>query len=43
MVGEESQGWDAECQSRYFFFDNWNIPNEFEKDCSSGLPQTDTR
>ena len=31
---------DAECQSRYFFFDNWNIPNEFEKTVPQVFPQT---
>lgn len=31
---------DPEYQARYFFFDNWNIPNEFEKTVPQVFPQT---
>ena len=31
---------DPEYQSRYFFYDNWDIPNEFEKTCPQVFPQT---
>jgi len=31
---------EKEYQDRYFFFDNWNIPNEFEKTVPQVFPQT---
>lgn len=31
---------EKEFQDRYFFFDNWNIPNEFEKTVPQVFPQT---
>lgn len=31
---------DPEYQSRYFFYDNWDIPNEFEKTVPQVFPQT---
>ena len=31
---------DPEYQARYFFFDNWNIPNEFEKTVPQVFPTT---
>ncbi|MBR3570916.1 MAG: amylosucrase [Oscillibacter sp.] len=31
---------DPEYQRRYFFFDNWDIPNEFEKTMPQVFPQT---
>ncbi|MBO6215969.1 MAG: amylosucrase, partial [Lachnospiraceae bacterium] len=31
---------EREYQNRYFFFDNWNIPNEFEKTVPQVFPQT---
>ncbi len=29
-----------EYQDRYFFFDNWEIPNQFERTCPQVFPQT---
>ncbi len=31
---------DPEYQKRYFFYDNWDIPNEFEKTMPQVFPQT---
>lgn len=31
---------EKEYQDRYFFYDNWDIPNEFEKTCPQVFPQT---
>ena len=31
---------DPEAQSRYFFYDNWDIPNEFEKTTPQVFPTT---
>ena len=31
---------DPEYQKRYFFYDNWDIPNEFEKTVPQVFPQT---
>ncbi len=31
---------DAEAQSRYFFFDNWDIPNKYEKTVPEVFPTT---
>ncbi len=31
---------DPEYQARYFFYDNWDIPNEFEKTVPQVFPQT---
>ena len=31
---------DPEYQSRYFFYDNWDIPNEFERTVPQVFPQT---
>ena len=31
---------DPEYQDRYFFYDNWDIPNEFEKTVPQVFPQT---
>ena len=31
---------EKECQDRYFFFDNWTIPNEFEKTVPQVFPTT---
>ena len=31
---------DLEAQSRYFFYDNWDIPNEFEKTTPQVFPTT---
>ncbi len=31
---------DAEAQSRYFFYDNWDIPSEFEKTVPQVFPTT---
>ena len=31
---------DVEAQNRFFFFDNWNIPNEFEKTVPQVFPTT---
>ena len=31
---------DAQAQSRYFFYDNWDIPNEFEKTTPQVFPTT---
>lgn len=31
---------EKEYQDRYFFFDNWDIPNEYEKTCPQVFPQT---
>lgn len=31
---------EKEYQNRYFFFDNWDIPNEYEKTCPQVFPQT---
>ena len=31
---------EKECRDRYFFFDNWNIPNDFEKTVPQVFPQT---
>ena len=31
---------DIECQNRYFFYDDWTIPNEFEKTVPQVFPQT---
>ena len=31
---------DREYQKRYFFYDNWDIPNEFEKTVPQVFPQT---
>ncbi len=31
---------DPECQARYFFFDNWDIPKEYEKTVPQVFPTT---
>ncbi len=31
---------DPEAQARYFFYDNWDIPNEYEKTVPEVFPQT---
>lgn len=31
---------DVECQNRYFFYDNWDIPNKFEETVPQVFPQT---
>ncbi|MBR2675991.1 MAG: amylosucrase [Solobacterium sp.] len=31
---------DIECQNRYFFYDDWTIPNEFEKTVPQVFPTT---
>lgn len=31
---------EKEYQDRYFFYNNWDIPNEFEKTCPQVFPQT---
>ena len=31
---------DEECQARYFFYDDWTIPNEFEKTVPQVFPTT---
>ncbi len=31
---------DVECQNRYFFYDNWDIPNEFERTVPQVFPVT---
>ena len=31
---------DPECQARYFFYDDWTIPNEFEKTVPQVFPTT---
>ena len=31
---------DPECQSRYFFYDSWDIPNEFERTVPQVFPVT---
>ena len=31
---------DAECQARYFFYDDWSIPQEFEKTVPQVFPTT---
>lgn len=31
---------EKEYQDRYFFYDNWDIPKEFEKTCPQVFPQT---
>ena len=31
---------EKEYQDRYFLYDNWDIPNEFEKTCPQVFPQT---
>jgi len=31
---------DPEAQARYFFYDNWDIPNQFEKDVPQVFPTT---
>ena len=31
---------EKEYQDRYFFFDNYNIPSEYEKTCPQGFPTT---
>lgn len=31
---------EKEYQDRYFFYDTWDIPNEFEKTCPQVFPQT---
>ncbi len=31
---------DIECQKRYFFYDNWDIPDQFEKTVPQVFPQT---
>lgn len=37
---KKARAGDKEYQDRYFFFDNWNIPNEFEKTVPQVFPQT---
>jgi len=31
---------DPECRKKYFFFDDWNLPNEFERTVPQVFPQT---
>ncbi len=37
---KKARSGDKEYQDRYFFFDNWNIPNEFEKTVPQVFPTT---
>ena len=37
---KKAKAGDKEYQDRYFFFDNWEIPNQFERTCPQVFPQT---
>ena len=37
---KKARAGDAECQARYFFYDDWTIPDEFEKTVPQVFPTT---